>query len=91
VVASSTGTFIPVATKCIVQITLTSAAYTLGQMLIYTSKNTLVTSTAGAAGIAWFFDAENVGKTITSGRVLIDVLALSCAGTTTKIFETPAA
>jgi hypothetical protein len=88
---SSTGTLIPVAIKCIIEVDLTSGVYTLGEALIWTASNKLATSTAGAAAIAWFYDAEKIGDTITRGRVLVDAVALAASTTTTKIFETPAA
>lgn len=83
------GKYIPVATKCIIECDLTSAAYTIGQGLLWTSDNTL--ATAGGSGvnqIAWLFDNDG---THTRANVLIDVPALNVSAGTNKLFEGPAA
>lgn len=77
--AGVTGDYISVATKCIVEIDLTSATYTFGQGLGYTSKNTLVDATGGSpTTIAWYW-GHDLGAASTRGPVLVDILALASA------------
>ena len=73
----NTGDPIPVYTECVVEIDLTSAAYVVGQGLMYTSDNTLVDA-ATANSIAFFFEDN---KTTARGDVYIDVTIYS------KLFE----
>lgn len=81
VAAGSTGTYIPIFPRCIVEISLSSSTYNLGEALIYASKNTLATATAGENAIGWLYQPDT--GTVTSGKVLFDVPALAptAAGT----------
>jgi len=82
----ATGTYIPLATKCILSVPLTSAAYFLGQGLKYdgTTRNQLVDHGASAADtIAWYHDEP---ATTTRANVLIDIVQLVMVA---GIYETP--
>ena len=61
-----------VLTKCIAEVDTTSATYTIGQGLMYTSENTLVAAGSDTA-IAWSTEYKT---SCTRLRVLIDVVAL---------------
>lgn len=64
-----------VATKCIVDSAVTSAAYTIGQaLMLNNASQTLEASTANS--IAWAFE-DTGGVSVTTLKVLIDVVALN--------------
>jgi hypothetical protein len=72
---SETGKEIQVALKCICRATLTSAAYAFLDGLLWSSTTTLAADSA-ANTIGWYYDWLQTGQTVTSGRVLFDVIAL---------------
>jgi hypothetical protein len=82
---NATGDHVPIYTKCIVDIDLTSAAYTIGQGLVYTSKNTLVDH-GSADTIAWFWDLP---ATVARGKVIVDIFAMNAVAA--NIVEIPLA
>lgn len=82
---SETGKEIAIAQRCICEATLTSAAYVIGNGLLWASATSLAAATSGANQIAWFYDWKLTGQTVTSGYVLFDVLML--AVNADKLFE----
>ena len=74
-VSGAYGDHIPVATKCIVEIDLTSGNYNFGEYLGWVSKNVLalaVTSTHPT--LAWFWESDQ--DSLTRGLVMIDIYVL---------------
>ena len=66
---------IPIYTKCIIDIELIAAAYTLGQSLTWSSADILVDGVANT--LAWFWEADLTAVAGTLYKVLIEVNALA--------------
>lgn len=74
-VAGDTGDYLPICTKCVLEIDLTSANYNWGDSMGWASSNTLEGATTSSnPGIAWYFGRDE--DTITRGLVLIDIYLL---------------
>jgi hypothetical protein len=71
---------ISVVIQCMAEVTVVSAAYTIGKALQFNGASALTDSTANTIAWAW---EDTAGASVTTLKVLIDTVALN------KLFETP--